>query len=65
MNSGKWTWFAIGYQCAFAYAVSLIVFQIGSLFSGSVNVIGLIAAVLVFAGLCFLLFRPARKEAVK
>ena len=65
MNSGKWTWFAIGYQCAFAYAVSLIVFQIGSLFSGSANVIGLIAAVLVFAGLCFLLFRPARKEAVK
>ena len=71
MNNAKWTWFAIGYQCAFAYAISLIIFQAGSLFAGSANVIGLIAAVLVLAGLCFLLFRPAPKakaevkEAVK
>lgn len=61
MNSAKWTWFAIGYQCVFAYAISLIVYQFGLLFSGSVNVIGLIFAVLVLAGLCFLVFRPAKK----
>ena len=61
MNSAKWTWFAIGYQCAFAYAISLIVYQFGLLFSGSVNVIGLIFAILVLAGLCFLVFRPAKK----
>ena len=61
MNSAKWTWFAIGYQCAFAYAVSLIVYQVGLLFAGSVNVIGLIFAIIVLAGLIFLLFRPAKK----
>ena len=61
MNSAKWTWFAIGYQCVFAYAISLIVYQFGLLFSGSVNVIGLIFAILVLAGLCFLVFRPAKK----
>ncbi|MCR4702086.1 MAG: ferrous iron transporter B [Saccharofermentans sp.] len=61
MNSAKWTWFAIGYQCIFAYAISLIVYQLGLLFSGSVNVIGLIFALLVLAGLCFLVFRPAKK----
>ena len=61
MNSAKWTWFAIGYQCVFAYALSLIVYQFGLLFTGSVNVLGLIFAVLVLAGLCFLVFRPAKK----
>ena len=61
MNSAKWTWFAIGYQCAFAYAVSLIVYQLGLLFTGSVNVVGLIFAIIVLAGLIFLLFRPAKK----
>ena len=61
MNSAKWTWFAIGYQCVFAYAVSLIVYQFGLLFTGAANVIGLIAAIAVLAGLCFLVFRPAKK----
>ncbi|SCW50873.1 ferrous iron transport protein B [Ruminococcaceae bacterium YRB3002] len=65
MNSAKWTWFAIGYQCVFAYAVSLIVYQTGLLFAGSVNVIGLIAAIVVLAGLIYLLVRPAKKEALK
>ena len=46
MNSAKWFWFAVGYQCGFAYIVSLIIYQLGLLFSGSVNVIGLIFAVL-------------------
>ena len=61
MNSAKWTWFAIGYQCVFAYAIALIVYQFGLLFTGSVNVIGLIFALLVLAGLIFLLVRPAKK----
>ncbi|MBQ6304246.1 MAG: ferrous iron transporter B [Clostridiales bacterium] len=61
MNSAKWTWFAIGYQCVFAYAISLIVYQFGLLFTGGVNVIGLIFALLVLTGLCYLVFRPAKK----
>ncbi len=62
MNSAKWTWFAIFYQCAFAYAVSLMIFQIGSIFVGSVNVIGLIAALAVLAGFIYLLARPYRES---
>ena len=58
MNNGKWTAFAITYQCVFAYAVSLIIYQIGSLFTGSVNIIGLIAALLIVAFLVFLLANP-------
>ncbi len=58
MNSAKWTAFAITYQCVFAYAIALIVYQFGLLFTGAVNVIGLIFAVLVLAGLIFLLVRP-------
>ena len=61
MNSAKWTWFAIGYQCVFAYAISLIVYQFGLLFSGAVNVVGLVFAIAVLAFLIFLLVRPAKK----
>ena len=61
MNSAKWTWFAIGYQCVFAYAIALIVYQFGLLFTGAVNVIGLIFALLVLAGLVYLIVRPAKK----
>ena len=64
MNSGKWTAFAIAYQCGFAYAVSLCIFQIGSAFTGSLNVIGLIVSVLLIAGMAFMLFKPY-KEANK
>ncbi len=64
MNNPKWTAFAITYQCVFAYAVSLIVYQVGSVFTGGLNVIGLIFALLVLAAICFLLFRPY-KEATK
>ena len=56
MNSAKWTWFAIGYQCAFAYAVSLMIYQFGSAFTGNVNVIGLMAAVAVLAVMVYMLF---------
>jgi len=64
MNSAKWTWFAVGYQCAFAYAVSLLVYQIGSAFTGSLNVFGFAAAIIVLIGMLYMLFRPY-KEAVK
>ena len=64
MNSAKWTAFAIGYQCAFAYAVALCVNQIGGAFTGSLNVIGLIVSILIIAGMLFMLFKPY-KEADK
>ena len=64
MNSRKWTWFAIGYQCGLAYLVALVIYQIGGLFTGNVNVIGLIAAVAVIAAFIYLLLRPY-KEATK
>lgn len=62
MNSAKWTWFAIGYQCAFAYAVSLIVYQIGSAVSGNVNPIGLIVAIAFIVFMLYMLFRPYRES---
>ena len=58
MNSGKWTLFAIGYQTLFAYAVSLMVYQLGNMFIGNGNPIGIAAAVLVLCGFIFLLVRP-------
>ena len=57
MNSAKWTWAAIGYQCGFAYAVSLCIYQFGSLVSGNMNLAGLVAAVLVLAAFVWLLVR--------
>ena len=64
MNSAKWTWFAIGYQCLFAYAVSLMIYQIGSIFAGGMNFIGLIAALAVLAAMLYMLFK-SYKEATK
>ena len=64
MNSPKWTWFAIAYQCGFAYAVALMINQFGGLFTGSVNIIGVIAAVIVLAAIIYMLVRPY-KEATK
>ncbi|MBO5556276.1 MAG: ferrous iron transport protein B [Oscillospiraceae bacterium] len=64
MNNRKWTWFAIGYMCVFAYAVALMVFQIGGLFVGSVSILGLIVALAVLAAIGYQLFRPY-KEAEK
>ncbi len=62
MNNAKWTWFAIGYQCGFAYAVSLLIYQFGTIFAGGANVLGIIAAVIVFAFMIYMLFRPQKKE---
>ncbi|MGM9554411.1 MAG: ferrous iron transporter B [Faecousia sp.] len=65
MNSAKWTWFAIGYQCVFAYAISLMIYQFGSAFTGSLHIIGLIAAVAVLAVMVYMLFFKRYHEAAK
>ncbi len=62
MNSAKWTLFAIGYQCVFAYAVSLVVYQLGMLFTGSGSAVGSIAAILIAAFFLFMLFRPYKES---
>lgn len=64
MNNAKWTWFAIGYQCGFAYAIALMINQFGNLFTGNINIIGLIFAVAALAFIIYLLVRPY-KEAAK
>ncbi len=64
MNNGKWTWFAIGYQCGLAYAVALMVYQIGSVLTGNLHLIGLTSAIVVLGGMIYMLFRPY-KEAAK
>ncbi len=62
MNSAKWTWFAIGYQCVFAYAVSLMIYQFGSAFTGNLNVVGLIAAIAVLSFMLYMLFKPYKES---
>ena len=64
MNNRKWTWFAIGYQCGFAYLIALMINQFGGWFLGAGNIIGTIVAVIVLAGLLYMLFRPY-KDATK
>lgn len=63
MNSAKWTWFAIGWQCGFAYIVALMVNQFGNAFTGSVNVVGLIAAIAALACVVYALFFKKYSEA--
>ena len=64
MNSRKWTWFAIGYQCGFAYVIALMINQFGSLFTGNANILGVIVAVILLAGIIYMLCKPY-KEATK
>ena len=64
MNSAKWTWFAIGYQCGFAYVIALMINQFGRLFTGNVSVVGLIFALAALAFIIYMLVRPY-KEATK
>ena len=64
MNNRKWTWFAIGYQCGFAYLVGLMINQFGNVFTGNLNVIGLIAALAALALIVYMLVRPY-KEATR
>ncbi len=65
MNNAKWTWFAIAWQCGFAYAVALMINQFGGLFTGNVNVLGLIAALAVLGGMVWMLFFRKYQEATK
>ena len=64
MNNAKWTWFAIGYQCGFAYAIALMINQFGNACTGSPNAVGLVAAAAVLVYLLYMLLRPY-KEATK
>ena len=62
MNNAKWTWFAIGYQCIFAYAAALVVNQLGLLIQGSGNAIGTIVAILIVAFTLYMLFKPYKES---
>ena len=64
MNNRKWTWFAIGYQCGFAYVIALMINQFGGLFTGSANILGVIVAAALLAGMIYMLVRPY-KEATR
>ena len=64
MNNAKWTWFAIGYQCGFAYLCALMVNQFGKAFTGDLSVLGLVAALAALAFIIYMLVRPY-KEATK
>ena len=64
MNSRKWTWFAIGYQCVFAYVIALMINQFGGLFTGNANILGVIVSVILLAGIIYMLCKPY-KEATK
>ena len=61
MNNAKWTWFAIGYQCIFAYVIALIVNQIGGIFEGNANVFGIIVAIALIVGIVYMLFKPYKE----
>ena len=65
MNNGKWTAFAITYQCVFAYAVSLIIYQFGLLFTGAmggINILWLVIAALLAVSMLVQLFRPYKES---
>lgn len=62
MNNAKWTLFAVGYQCGFAYLVSLMIFQFGKLFAGDPSIIGLIAAVIILAFFIYMLVRKNKYD---
>ena len=65
MNNAKWTWFAILYQCGFAYVIALMINQIGGAFTGNLNIFGLIVSILLLGGMIYMLFFKKYKEANK
>ena len=64
MNNAGWTWFAIGYQCGFAYVIALMINQFGNLFTVNANLLGVVAAAAFLVGMVYMLFKPY-KEAAK
>ena len=62
MNNAKWTWFAIGYQCGFAYLIALMINQLGLLFTGNGFGVGTVFAILVAVGMIYMLVRKNRYE---
>ena len=62
MNNAKWTWFAVGYQCGFAYVIALIINQVGSMFAGNGNIFGFIVALLAIAAILYMLFRKNKYD---
>ena len=65
MNNAKWTWFAIGYQCGFAYVIAFMITQFGWLFTGQVNIVGLLFAIAALLVIIYMLFFKKYKEADK
>ena len=65
MNNAKWTWFAVLYQCGFAYAIALMVTQFGNLFTGNANVIGTICAAVILVFMIYMLFFKKYEEATE
>jgi len=63
MNNAKWFWFAIGYQCGFAYIISLCVYQFGMLFSAGSFGVETVAALILAAGFVFMLMRKQKTGA--
>ena len=62
MNSAKWTWFAIGYQCVFAYAIALMINQFGNIFTGNMNIVGVIISVLALVFMIYMILRPYKES---
>ncbi len=65
MNNAKWTWFAIGYQCGFAYVVALMINQFGKVFTGNINILGFVVALALLCGIIYMLFFKKYSEATK
>ncbi len=65
MNNRKWTWFAILYQCGFAYVIALMINQFGAAFTGNPGIVGLIFAVAALGCIIYMLFFKKYKEADK
>ncbi|WP_373829198.1 hypothetical protein, partial [Bacteroides heparinolyticus] len=65
MNNAKWTWFAIAYQCGLAYVAAFMVTQFGNAANGSVNILGLIIALLLLGYMMYMLFIKRYKEATR
>jgi ferrous iron transport protein B len=63
MNNGKWTAFAIGYMCVFAYGAGLVVYQLGLAAMGAANPVGLVGAIAVLVFVAYMLFVKRYHEA--